>query len=395
MFTTKPLSSIKNALPSIHQPLPLSTKESQKLLNVLKTSFRQNLDKEHGWTSENAESTASQSSASQTHHSKHSSRDSHRRPIDRHLRSILSNPLFKAGIRPNDVAFAAPRDPMDVFEEAAAKGMMTRKAATGCLRAKRQRILQSSVLSVQDAMKDSMAGLQVVRWLRSSGEERTLEFLTDNHLVYELSPFLVAEGLEEVAWEWADRMMRGEGPADLNSAIVGSLISSLVTAKSNIEDRNLDTAFSAIIRADQTWKASPQLPKILLRPWQVLSWRSTVEAWKRPLPSTPLFESFVGTANHIQRPLKVDRAHLQLHHPTHPDHQPAVNFLLGFEDSRLVKSYTPAGLVTRAIFMGMDAVSHLTRLGRTGEAEQLLRMLQSKFSEDVWQRHHMRGTALM
>ncbi|KAL0936208.1 uncharacterized protein CTRU02_208423 [Colletotrichum truncatum] len=391
MFTTKPLSSFKNALSSIHQPLPLSSRESQKLLNVLKTSFRQNLDKEHGWAPETTESSVSQTS------SKHpsTSRDSHRRPTDRHLRSILSNPLFKSGGKPNDVAFAAPRDPMDVFDEAASKGMMTRKAATGCLRAKRQQILQSSALSVHDAMAASMAGLRVLQWLRSSGEERTLEFLTDKHFVYELSPFLISEGLEEVAWMWADRMVRGEGPADDNSVIVGSLISSIVAAKSNIEDKNLDTAFSAMLRADETWKANPQLPHILLRPWRVLSWRSTVEAWKRPLPSTTLFESFVGTANHIQRPLRVDRAHLDLHHPTSPNHERAVKFLQGFQDSRLIKPETSTGMVTRAIFMGMDAVSHLTRLGRTDEAESLLRVLQAKFSEELWQKHRMRGMALV
>ncbi|WYZ42614.1 hypothetical protein EsH8_VI_000313 [Colletotrichum jinshuiense] len=388
MFTTKPLSSLKNAIPSIHQPLPLSTRESQKLLNVLKTSFRQNLDKEHGWTSETPESSASQASAKQSS----SSRDSHRRPTDRHLRAILSNPLFKSGVQPSNIALATPRDPMDVFDEAVSRGMMTRKAATGCLRTKHQKILQSSALSVQDVMLASAAGLRVVQWLRSSGEERTLDFVTDQHFVNELLPFMVAEGLEEVAWEWADRMVRGEGPADENSKIVGSLLSSLVTAKSNLEDRNLDTAFSAMLRADATWKADPQLPDILLRPWRVLSWRSTVEAWKRPLPSAALFESYVGTASHIRRPLRLDRAHLELHHPTNPNHERALQFL---QDKRLGNLESNSSLVTRVIFMGMDAVSHLTRLGRTTEAESLLRLLQSRFSEELWQKHRVRGMALV
>ncbi|GJC83123.1 hypothetical protein CT0861_09810 [Colletotrichum tofieldiae] len=388
MFTTKPLSSIKNVIPSIHQPLPLSSKESKKLLNVLKTSFRQNLDKEHGYAPENAESSASKAA------SKHSSisHDTHHRPTDRHLRAILSNPLFKSGVQPNNVAFATPRDPMDVFDEAVSRGMMTRKAATGCLRTKRQQILQSSALSVQDAMLASAAGLRVVQWLRSSGEERTLDFLTDHHLVQELIPFMVAEGLEEVAWVWADRMVRGEGPADENSKIVGSLIASLVAAKSNVEDRNLDTAFSAMLRADATWKADAQLPQILLRPWRVLSWQSTVEAWKRPLPSAALFESYIGTANHIRRPLRLDRAHLELHHPTNPNHERALRFL---QDQRLGNLESNNSLVTRVIFMGMDAVSHLTRLGRTDEAEGLLRLLQSRFSEELWQKHRSRGIALV
>ncbi|KAK1985026.1 hypothetical protein LZ30DRAFT_584921 [Colletotrichum cereale] len=388
MFTTKPLSSIKNAIPSIHQPLPLSPRESKKLLNVLKTSFRQNLDKEHGYAPENADSPASKAA------SKHSStsHDAHHRPTDRHLRAILSNPLFKSGIQPNSVAFAAPRDPMDVFDEAVSRGMMTRKAATGCLRTKRQQILQSSALSVSDAMMASAAGLRVVQWLRASGKERTLDFLRDPHFVHELVPFMVAEGLEEVAWVWADRVVQSEGPAEENSKIAGSLVASLVAAKSNVMDRNLDTAFTALLRADATWKSAPQQSRILLPPWRVLSWQSTVEAWKRPLPSAALFESYFGAARHIRRPLRLDRAHLELHHPTKPNHEGALQFL---QDERLGTLESSNSLVTRIIYMGMDAVSHLTRLGRTDEAEGLLRLLQSRFSEELWQKHRSRGIAFV
>ncbi|KAK2052701.1 hypothetical protein LY76DRAFT_322814 [Colletotrichum caudatum] len=384
MFTTKPLSSIKNVIPSIHQPLPLSSKESKKLLNVLKTSFRQNLDKEHGYAPENADSSASKHSST--------SHNAHHRPTDRHLRAILSNPLFKSGIQPNEVAFRTPRDPMDVFDEAVSRGMMTRKAAAGCLQSKRQQIVQSSALSVPDAMMASGAGLRVVQWLRSSGMERTLDFLRDSHFVHELVPFMVAGGLEEVAWTWADRLVQGEGSAVENSEIVGTLVASIVTAKSNVTDRNLDTAFTALLRADATWKAAPHQHLILLRSWRLLSWQSTVEAWKRPLPSAALFESYFGTARSIRRPLRLDRAHLELHHPTKPNHESALKFL---QDDRLGSLESNTKLVTRVIFMGMDAVSHLTKLGRTDDAEGLLRLLQSRFSEELWQRHQSRGIALI
>ncbi|KDN65313.1 hypothetical protein CSUB01_05295 [Colletotrichum sublineola] len=391
MFTTKPLSSIKNAIPSIHQPLPLSSKESKKLLDVLKTSFRQNLDKEHGYAPENADSSVSKATSQRSS----PSHNPHHRPTDRHLRAILSNPLFKSGIQPNNVAFATPRDPMDVFDEAVSRGMMTRKAATGCLRTKRQQILQSSALSVPDAMMASSAGLRVVQWLRSSGMERTLDFLRDPHFVHELVPFMVAEGLEEVAWMWADRVVQGEGQVEENSKIVGSLVASLVAAKSDVMDRNLDTAFSALLRADATWRSVPEQSRILLPPWRVLSWQSTVEAWKRPLPSAGLFESYFRTANHIRRPLRLDRAHLELHHPTKPNHESALKFL---RDDRLCdlesnSNLAAKGLVARVIYMGMDAVSHLTKLGRSDEAEGLLRLLQSRFSEETWQKHASRAFA--
>ncbi|KAK1586181.1 uncharacterized protein LY79DRAFT_670606 [Colletotrichum navitas] len=379
MFTTKPLSSIKNAIPSIHQPLPLSSKDSRRLLDVLKTSFRHNLDKEHGYTPENADSSASKHSST--------SHNAHHRPTDRHLRAILSNPLFKNGIQPKNVSSATPRDPMEVFDEAVSRGMMTRKAAIGCLRTKRQQILQSSAISVPDAMKASAAGSRVVQWLRSSGMERTLDFLEDLSFVQELVPFMVAEGLEEVAWVWADRLVQSEGPAEENSKIVGSLVASLVWSKSDVMDRNLDTAFSALLRADATWKSAPQQSGILLHPWRLLSWRSTVEAWKRPLPSAALFESYLGTANRIGRPMQLDRAHLELHHPTKPNHESALKFL---QDDRLSSSVFIHHLATRVIYMGMDAVSHLTKLGRTDEAEDLLHLLRSRFSEEVWLRHRSR-----
>lgn len=392
MFTTKPLSAFKNVIPSIHQPLPLSSKESSKLLKVLKTSFRQNLDREHGWIAEydDSEPPASKKSSKQ-HHS--FSRDHHRRPTERHLQSILSNPLFRNGAQSN-VPLTSPRDPMDVFDEAVGKGMMTRKAALGCLRAKRQSILQSSALSVNDAMAASGAGLRVLQWLRSSGQERRLEFVTDRVLLADLLPFVIAEGLEEIVWTWAERIVRGDGPADPNGAAVGSLICSLVMAKSNIEDKNLDTAFAAVLRADQTWSAQSQLPQILLQPWRALSWQSTVEAWKRPLPSTPLFESFVKTAGHIRKPLTIDRAHLYLHHPTTPDPEPAVKTLinLNMADSSRPHSHS---FVTRAVLMGMDAVSHLTRLGQLEEAEALLKLLRSKFPEDAFVSHRAGGMALV
>ncbi|EFQ31281.1 hypothetical protein CGRA01v4_10577 [Colletotrichum graminicola] len=384
MFTTKPLSSIKNVIPSIHQPLPLSSKDSKKLLDVLKTSFRHNLDKEHGYAPENADSSASKHSST--------SHNAHHRPTDRHLRAILSNPLFKNAIQPSNVSFTTPRDPMDVFDEAVSRGMMTRNAATGCLRTKRQQILQSSAIPAHDAMKASAAGLRVVQWLRSSGMERTLDFLKYPHFVHELVPFMVAEGLDEVAWAWADRLIQSEGPAEDNSKIVGSLVAAMVAAKSDVVDKNLDTAFSAMLRADATWKSSPRQSKILLRPWQVLSWRSTVDAWKRPLPSAALFELYFETANRIARPLRLDRAHLELHHPTKPNHESALKFL---QSDRLPISESNTGPVPRVIYMGMDAVSHLTRLGRTDEADDLLNLLQSRFSEEIRQRFHSRGIALM
>ncbi|KAG7106767.1 hypothetical protein HYQ44_013745 [Verticillium longisporum] len=46
----------------------------------------------------------------------------HHRPTDQHLRAILSNPLFKKGIRTTPRADALQKDPMEVFDKAVARG---------------------------------------------------------------------------------------------------------------------------------------------------------------------------------------------------------------------------------------------------------------------------------
>lgn len=92
MLGTKALSSLKDFLPRIHQPLPINRRESQQLLKTLTTSFRKNLDKEHGYWGEDT-SVASLRAAS-TNPSSPSVLDLYHRPTDRHVRAILSNPLF-------------------------------------------------------------------------------------------------------------------------------------------------------------------------------------------------------------------------------------------------------------------------------------------------------------
>lgn len=392
MNSTKALGSLKGVFPSIHQPLPLSKNESQKLLNALKTSFRSNLDKEYGWDSEKPSQTRNPTSSHNKAPSSHpTSIQQHHRPTDRHLDSILSNPLFKQAKQATERAAGLKRDPMDVFDEAVSKGMMTRKAATGCLIAKRRDILQSSSLSVSEAMAASGAGRRVVQWLRASGEERSGAFLGDDRLMKELVSFLVAEGLEEVIWTWAHHLHRMEGQLEVvgpQGILLSRLLFRLVVAKARVmDDKSLDAAYAALLRADHMWRESDNLPRILQEPWTHLSWASTVEAWKRPTPSNNLFEDYVRISEHLQSPVKLDLAHLDLYHPTKPSHEKALEFFnaeswvpaqgAGSSDEQALKSQK---FINRVVSMGMDTVRHLTQIGRIEEADWVTRLLREKLS---------------
>src|SRR4051794_5239897 len=140
MFTTKSVQSLKNLFASYHEPLPLSKQQSQKLLDGLKTSFRKQLDREYG------ESPNSLSPAAA-------------KPVDvdparlsatnRHLKDILSNPLFSynkdvTSTFPSSLAspslVAPTRDPIEVFDHAVARGLMTPKAAIGVMVAKAKQL---------------------------------------------------------------------------------------------------------------------------------------------------------------------------------------------------------------------------------------------------------------
>jgi hypothetical protein len=327
MFGTKTLSSLKDFFPQIHQPLPLTRRESQLLLKTLTTSFRNKLDEEHGYWNENAPVAslkAAKNASTPASTKQLSQQEPHNRPIDRHVRAILSNPLFSYDRAARNLRPPAPeRDPMDIFDEAVAKGLMNPNRAAGVLKAKRHSITQSSTISVNETVASSGTALRVIQWLRSHGHERDLSFVSCAPLITYLTQFMVEEGLEEIAWVWLERLMNGEGPnAPLNSPSPAAyILDSLVRAKAHF-GQSLDGGYACMVRARQMFSSKPTFDYDAISAWRALSWWSTVSAWKRPQPSEALFDAFAALGRHLERSkttFLVDRAHLELHHPTHPD----------------------------------------------------------------------------
>ncbi len=400
MLPTQPLWKF---LPRIHQPLPLNQRESQRFLQALTSSFRKHLDREHGWLQDDAAARAPGAPPPRLAPPP-SSRDAHRRPTDRHLRAILSNPLFsydtalaqEAG-RPRGggggggaVAAAgdgAARDPLDVFDEAVARGLMTPARAAGCLMAKHRDIVRSPSPSVHAAMGASGAGRQVVRWLRASGLERDLSFVANRSLSRLLLLFMVAEGLEDIAWGWIERLMQtaaAGGPA-AGSALLDRLVAVKTEGPGS---SSLDDGYVALLTAVDRLRldAHPPLEESILPPWRHLAWLSTVEAWKRPSPSVALYEAFVVLGDRLHVPAKgLERAHLDLHHPTRPSSAQAVQLLHRdalWHKAETAKTASTTGLQRlslKIISLGLDTAQHLTKSGDPDEAQRILHLLKSRF----------------
>ena len=389
MLGSKALFSIKDVLPRLHHPLPLSHREAQRLLNALKSSFRDHLDREHGWLHDNAPPASAAGPAP----TRHPQNDAHLRPTDRHLRAILSNPLFSYDSAPAQNAQAGrKRDPLSVFDEAVAKGLMTRRRATGCLNAVYNEAIQSPAPSVHEALAPTGAGLKVVKWLRASGQERDLSFTSDAAFVGILIQFMVAEGLEDLGWTWVGRLMRGEGPAarseHAHPATVA--ISALVSSRP-LGQRDLDAGYATLSRGRDMFHASSAFVPAFHPAWRRLASISTVGAWDMSPPSEALYDEFLDVGERLRIPPKgIHRAHLDLHHPTKPSADLAVPLLhhSALWD-KLKQPMLLAGGYPRKVFsLGLDTVQHLANQGKMDEAQSILALLKDGFGE-----HYSEGSS--
>lgn len=383
MLPTRHLSSLK-IFPKINQPI-VNQQEAQRVLKALKASFRRHLDDEHGSLHDDSPACAAppppSHSSPKPAAARHRPRDGHQRPTDRHLRAILSNPLFSYDAAAAQRAADHPsgtRDPLDTFDEAVARGLMNPAIAAGCLMTKRNQIIRSGALSVQDEMAASGAAVRVVSWLRASGLERDLSFASHRRLTRYLVMFMVAEGLDEIVWGWIERLMQaGEPEAAADSS---HMLGRLVAAKAP-GDATLDASYTALLAGQERCQKLPEFRRTFLWPWFDLSWRSTVDAWYRSSPSAALHESFVelGERLRVKRGQGMQIAHLDLHHPTRPSPDAALQALQ--RDSLWRRAESTEDIQrfsTKIMSMGLDAVKHLTRAGEAQEAQRIMDLLNEK-----------------
>ncbi|KAG5937640.1 hypothetical protein E4U53_008159 [Claviceps sorghi] len=390
MFTTKSAQALRNLFAGYHEPPGLSTQQSQKLLDGLKKSFRQQLELEYGHGSDRA---AALATTSQTDlRVRHSA-------ATQHLKSILSNPLFSYNKQVGPMATSGlpivKRDPMDVFDHAVTKGMMNLKAATGCIMAKRQILQERRHGNSPTALGSSQTASRVLQWLSSTGAEADLNFLDDKAFLRALIPLLIAEGLEDSAWDWVSRTVTDtNAPWDSGLRVkrAAFVLAQMVHTKSQPQYGDLDAAITTILHAEQLYHNHALLPRLLVLPWRSVSWLSTVESYSHAAPSEEMFDAHIAMADLLPRTLEVETAHLHLHHPTCPDDMPAMR-LFNDKDKmhRLMQGFSPDRLKQLANarcmrilpwvgFLGHDTVNRLWQTGRKREADSVTELLRAELT---------------
>lgn len=197
--------TIFNAATTLLQPRALSPRESKLLLDIITKSFRRQLDHEHGAefsVEEDARIHSKRRRSSQSNKEKAGLFGQTEAITNHHIQSILTNPLLnKPSIR--RLAIKSLRDPIEIFDDACARGFMTLDLAAKSLEAKKKQIIDSPELSVLKAMKESGLGRKVLRWYLSSHEPDVYPLLGgDFRNIF--NEFLVAEDMQAITWTWLE-----------------------------------------------------------------------------------------------------------------------------------------------------------------------------------------------
>ncbi|KAL2132615.1 hypothetical protein VTI74DRAFT_3579 [Chaetomium olivicolor] len=386
MQKTKVLSALRGIFPPLHQPLPLDRRESQQLLESLKQSFRTQLDQEYGSTRlAKPTMTYLPSNAAQPQ-AKAAEEHGSARATDRHLHAILHNPLFGAvGSKKAAGGFENPWDAHKlVFEKAVSRGLMNLQRAHGFLALVKSEVGQSATLSLPDGLKSTGAGLLVIEWLRSSGQERDLSFTENSLFTKLLLEFAVAEGLDHVVWEWISRLMQQEGASQLVNVGPGSsskLLRQLVVAKSRSTE--LEGAYTLLLDAEAMVAATKRPIGTLRHAWDHLAWATTVNSGHHAKPPVDLFDRFAALGPAIPSSL-LNIAHVHLYHPLNPSPDLALRYFSRQKTWELINDKalqdTMPRLARRISALGIDTVQHLIRVNETRQASRVWELLQKHLS---------------
>jgi hypothetical protein len=390
----------------IHPPLPLTPRESTQLLNLLTTSFRRQLDREHGavrsegGANSNASASFNSSKLAPVKHQRHSqSRPDVRIPTDRHMQLILTNPLFKDVEKDLVPKNQHLRDPMKIFDEACAKGFMKVEYAAACLKAKKRKIIQSSALSVRDAMKLSGAGSKTLKWMLSSGVANNNSFLEDEAFSEILVDFMVAEEQESVIWTWLETLVLEISSASTKPATVPSvrnaarLLYFLVKAQIS-GSASLDIAFRSLGRVENMISGLENRFRPVLKGAGGYLYKEIVNQHASHSRSSPdmfdLFLSIVSKSLSFRNETALPN--LLLYHPTKPDAEPALKFLKKVKEIVSTASDPESRHMvlrdkhyndTRIIYLGLDTARFLLERDQHTKAQWVMTFLEETYGKQL------------
>ncbi|KAI9793480.1 MAG: Saccharopine dehydrogenase [Candelina submexicana] len=414
--------SLKSLTSKIHPPLTLNPRESQQLLSLLTSSFRQQLDHEHSSFRRDGMvdvvgkergrpdqvPTASSSLA------------------DLHVQSILTNPLFSLAPKkrrassPNrsilntssgfigfDSAQRIFTDPMGWFDEQFALGTATAETAAFCLDTHQKTLRSSPDISIAKSMRASGAGSRVLRWMGSTGLTKSNEFLSNENLIVRLVPYLVAEERQAVIWGWLSRgivLHYGVKPQIRSNENVSSsdvnltkdeslLLLQLVKAELNLGG-GINAALTQFLRSVQERNAVNDCHEInisrgsrrtniprnaLTRAGNFLVSVLTPNA-RAGTPSLELFDRLSRSVEKWAAEPTLSLARLQAYHPTKPDPTPSLCYFKSLPPDSLPVPVRKRKLM---ITLLLETARLLLENGKLDDANWLMNYTGAGFAQEL------------
>lgn len=207
MRVTNPLL-LKSLISKIHPQLPLNARESDQLLNILKTSFRKHLDVVHPTEEQRTTNTISSTSmpkAASSHLS-----------TTRHIDNILTNPLF--AIKPRNSTFGTSgaktggrvtserrltlEELTNQFQDRLASGLVTQEVAAQYLKEVFQTARRMNAQDIKKNIITARSGSLVFKWLQSTGLSHSLQVIQDMQFTANLTAHLVLENQHFELRDW-------------------------------------------------------------------------------------------------------------------------------------------------------------------------------------------------
>ena len=343
----------------IHPPLTLNPRETQKLLSLMRTSFRQNLD--------NAQP------------------DSVRREeriLDQHFLSILSNPQLnhKPHTRVRSKSTGDVERSIVHFKDQIAAGTAT-------------------IASAKDAIANEKASNSellpsILQWLWSSGATRTMEFATDSEFSGLLIPLMIKEDVETTVWSWMQKLQHNifnvGFEARVNVLAYRNILFNLVRTKLLVEDTfqsGIIAFLEATVNLLETIPNSSHRVQDLVRvAGRHVSFHLTTKQRKSPLDPR-LYDSFIRSVEiwETYHPhADYTRAYLNVRHPLKPSAVSAVEYLKTWNsidkktESAVEEKLSPQ-IKRRISYLSLDAAQLLLKQDNLQDSGWIMQFLSTRW----------------
>jgi len=348
------VQGLKDWASKLHPQLPLSQRESHRLLTALTGSFRAHLDEVHPHkAAEDAKHKVEDAGVAKTsRHAMHSSAVL----ADKHLSSVLTN-LTNPGakVKKADQNFAnaqmelqknPAKDPISLLEEYHEKDAATVPIARLCLQVFKKSLEGLSQAAQQKEITEVEAGKRVLLWLWRSRQHQLVEFVDDRTFIELLVSALMKESQEHYIWAWmeidqvlADEQNHYKGVQQMYHRYrwKGRLLRAMVLNNLDSpyrERKSADAAVRTYLKACDMKASAPKnshMEYLPLGQAATAIYRALTNYTHEYSSTNPeLYDNLIDVVKLSQDKQVVytdlQTAALWLHHPTKPSARPALRF---------------------------------------------------------------------